>query len=521
MNERIVIVTIQFATALVLLLLALVAWRRRSSGNAAIFLAVCLTSVTIYSFGYGMELLSDTLETAMFWVRFQHLGIQWIAPTWMLFAISVTGFEKRIKPWMLIVLAIIPLYLLVSAQTLGGLNLAHHNPRMDTSGPFPVFAYDRNIWNYIAVSFYSFCLGVSTILFTIFFFRAARSSKKQAIVYLLGSIPPWVGLFLHNLNLSTTNIDYTPLMMGVSGLFFVFGFTRLRILDLIPLARDMVFEKMSAAAVILDREDRIVDFNPAMQAIFPVISQRSIGVTAYKIFSNDPSLLDLIRTNQNGRTELKFSLEEKTFYYRVHKSILLNRRYEHIGQVIIFYEYTKEKELMERLEWIAARDGLTGIFNRLHFDIIAEREIERRTRYANNLSMIMVDLDHFKKINDTYGHAAGDLVLKTVADTFSKMIRQMDKLARFGGEEFVILLPETSIEAATALAERLRKSLELKVFEFDGAVFSIFASFGISGVESDEKIDLDTLYRAADRALYRSKAMGGNTISVALPTLSS
>jgi diguanylate cyclase (GGDEF)-like protein len=518
MNERIVIVLIQFGTALVVFLLSIVAWRRRASGKAAVFLALCLTSVMIYALGYGMELLSNTLEVAMFWVRFQHWGIQLIAPTWLLFALSVTGYDKHIKPWLIVLLGIIPLYLLATSQTLGWLNLAHLNPRMDFSGPFPIFTYDRNTWNYIAIGYYSICLGLSTILFVVFSMRAARSSRKQAIVYLMGSIPPWVGLFLYNLKVFATNIDFTPFTLGVSGLFFIYGFTRLKILDVIPLARDIVFEKMGTATMILDREDRIVDFNPAMQEIFPVLSQKIIGASVYKVLTEDPSLLDLIRADRGGRTELKFTIGDNIFFYRVNKSILLNRRDETLGQVIIFYEYTKEKELMERLEWIAARDGLTGVYNRQYFDQVARKEIERQKRYGGNLSMIMVDLDHFKKINDTYGHAAGDLALKTVAVTFSKMIRQSDDLARFGGEEFVILLPETSVEAATTLAERLRKALDTKPIEYEGAVLSVHASFGISGVDSEKKIDLDTLYRSADQALYRSKSMGGNTISVVLPT---
>ncbi|MCB2202428.1 diguanylate cyclase [bacterium] len=518
MNERIVIALLQFGTALIVLLLSLAAWRRRASSKTAVFLALCLASVMIYAFGYGMEILSNELKVAMFWVRFQHWGIQLIAPTWLLFALGVTGFENRIKPILIVLLAIVPVYLLLTSQTLGWLNLGHLNPRMDTGGSFPIFTYDRNLWNYIAIGYYSLCLGISTLLFIIFSMRSARSSKMQAIVYLLGSVPPWIGLFLYNLKIFETNIDFTPMMLGISGLFFIYGFTQLKILDVIPLARDTVFEKMSTATMILDRENRIVDFNPAMHEIFPVLSQGVVGTSVYDVLTDDPSLLDLIRKDEAKRTELKFTIGDHILFYRVNKSILRNRRDESMGQVVILNEFTKEKELMERLEWIAARDGLTGVYNRQFFDQIARKEIERQKRYGGNLSMIMVDLDHFKKINDTYGHAAGDLAIKTVAATFSRMIRQSDDLARFGGEEFVILLPETSVEAAITLAERLRKALNTQIVNFEGELLKIRASFGISGVAKHKNVDLDKLYRSADQALYRSKSEGGNTISVVLPT---
>ncbi len=305
MNGRIVIVTTLILASLVLFLLGLAAWLRRSTGKAAIFLAICMWGVAIYSFGYGMELLSNSLSQAEFWVRFEHWGIQLIAPTWLLFALSVSGYEKRIKPVLIIALGIIPLYLFLTAQTLGWLNLAHQNPRMDFSGSFPIFTYDRNIWNYIAVGYYSLCIGASTVLFAIALFKSVPAVKKNALIYLLGSLPAWVGLVLHNLGLSS-NIDFTPLLLGVSGLFFVFGFTKLRMLEIIPLARDVIFENMSTGVLILDREDRIVDFNPALHSVFPNVTRKTIGSSVYQTFPDDPSLLNLVRGAEIGRIELRF-----------------------------------------------------------------------------------------------------------------------------------------------------------------------------------------------------------------------
>lgn len=166
MNGRIIIVMILILAALVLFLLGLAAWLRCSTGKSAVFLAICMWGVAIYSFGYGIELLSNSLSQAEFWGRFEHWGIQVIAPTWLLFALSVSGYEKRIKPVLIVTLGVILLYLFLTAQALGWLNLAHHNPRMDLTGPYPIFTYDRNIWNYIAVGYYSLCIGASTVLFT-------------------------------------------------------------------------------------------------------------------------------------------------------------------------------------------------------------------------------------------------------------------------------------------------------------------------------------------------------------------
>lgn len=517
MNGRIVIVTTLILAALVMFLLGLAAWLRRATGKSAIFLAICMWAVAVYSFGYGMELLSNSLSQAEFWVRFEHWGIQLIAMTWLLFALSVSGYEKRIKPVLIVALAVIPLYLFLTAQTLGWLNLAHHNPRMDFSGPFPIFTYDRNIWNYIAVGYYSLCIGASTVLFAIAFFKSAPVVKKNALIYLLGSIPAWVGLVLHNFGLSS-NIDFTPLLLGVSGLFFVYGFIKLRMLELIPLARDVIFENMSTGVLILDREDRIIDFNPALHSVFPNVTRKMVGASVYQTFPDDPLLLNLVRGAETGRIELRFDDEEGVSYYRANSTNIRDRRNQVIGKIVNFYEYTNEKRLLEELERLAAHDGLTGVYNRQQFMNLAEKEVKRHDRYGGNLSMIMLDLDQFKKINDTYGHGAGDKTLQVVADIFSKMIRQSDILARIGGEEFILLLPETSIEAAQSLAERLRNALGSKVISFDDQTFSVGASFGVSGMNSDTNLDLHDLYKLADRALYRAKDMGGSAVCVNIPS---
>ncbi len=106
------------------------------------------------------------------------------------FAVANTGFEKLITKKRIIILSIIPLGLFLSAETLGWLNIGHLNPRMETSGAFPIFTYDRNFFNYISAAYYSVCLLISTSLFTLMLFRSSKSSRSQALVYLLGSIPP-------------------------------------------------------------------------------------------------------------------------------------------------------------------------------------------------------------------------------------------------------------------------------------------------------------------------------------------
>jgi diguanylate cyclase (GGDEF)-like protein len=511
-------IVILCTAALIMLGLSIISWRRRLSGNAAIYLSICLFSVAIYCFGYAMELHSETLQSAMFWVRFQHWGIDFIAPSWLLFALAVSGYEKRITKKLIIALFIIPVILFLVSQTLGWLNLGHHNPRLDMSGPFPVFTYDRNLYNYIIIGYYSVCLAISMVLYLAMYFRSAPSFRDQAVVYLIGSVPPWLALILYNLNLFPFQIDFTPLALGVSGAFFTIGFVKFKILEIIPLARDVIFENMKEGFLILDMENRVIDFNPVLQDIFPQVKESDVGSLFNHVFSNYPPLLTLVESEQNERIEFQLGVGEAAYFYRVNLSIVENKRGRQIGKIISFYEFTEEKHLMHKLERLAATDALTGIYNRQYFDELVRKEIARINRYGGELSLIMLDLDFFKSINDTYGHITGDRVLVAVVDTLQDILRQSDIIARFGGEEFLILAPQTSLSDAKDLAERLRMALEHSPIQLEGKELNVLASFGVTGVESGVDVTPEMLYRWADNGIYKAKSKGRNAVCVSLPS---
>ena len=158
MIDRIIIIISLVVTSLIMLAVSFTAWHRRVLGYPAVYLSICLAGVAIYSLGYGLELASSTLPWAMFWVRFQHWGIQVIAPTWLLFAMAVTGQDRRISAKLIILLSIVPAYLFLTSQTLGWLNLAHHNPRLEIIAGSSFFMYDRNLFNYLAIAYYLLCL---------------------------------------------------------------------------------------------------------------------------------------------------------------------------------------------------------------------------------------------------------------------------------------------------------------------------------------------------------------------------
>lgn len=166
-----------------------------------------------------------------------------------------------------------------------------------------------------------------------------------------------------------------------------------------------------------------------------------------------------------------------------------------------------------RLEQEATRDYLTNLSNRRHFTELAEKELPRARRHGRPLSLLLIDLDHFKNVNDRFGHGAGDAVLRDAAALLAGGVRQSDRVCRFGGEEFAILLPETDVQAATELAERLRIAVQANVFTHAQGRIAITCSIGISTL-NDAAADLDRLVKQADQALYAAKAQGRDCVRV-------
>jgi diguanylate cyclase (GGDEF)-like protein len=199
----------------------------------------------------------------------------------------------------------------------------------------------------------------------------------------------------------------------------------------------------------------------------------------------------------------------------------LSRVNEDLVKEIAIRKETEDalRESERALRFQAATDSLTGLYNRRHFNELAEVEIRKAIRYSRSLSVVMLDVDFFKKVNDNFGHASGDLVLQLVAKTAKNMLRGGDVLGRYGGEEFICLLPETPAVQAALVADRLRKKIENSSVQAENNRIRVTASFGVSDCfdksqERDIGRTLSNFIDSADRALYLSKNAGRNRVTV-------
>ncbi|HMA22907.1 MAG TPA: diguanylate cyclase [Gemmatimonadaceae bacterium] len=241
---------------------------------------------------------------------------------------------------------------------------------------------------------------------------------------------------------------------------------------------------------------RRVKGNPSLPFI-PIIMQTALDATENKVEGLEAGADDYI-TKPIDFAELKA---------RVNSMLRIKRLQDVLEE--------RERQLLEaneRLRHMSQTDALTGLDNRRHLEERIDEMFEHARRLNEPFACVMCDLDRFKSVNDTYGHQAGDAVLKQFARILRNEVREIDRVGRYGGEEFMLLLPGTVLDAAVTFAERVRKQVEGHTFSFDGTQICRTASFGVSAWPHPRIANCDVLVRAADDALYVAKETGRNRV---------
>lgn len=277
------------------------------------------------------------------------------------------------------------------------------------------------------------------------------------------------------------------------------------------------------AVVIVDNTHRIVLFNHGAEVMFGYPEKETRGerldlLMPERFQLQNEAILEEIgaettgKISQQRRTRQLHCRRKDGNEFTASAQIL---RLTHAGAVFyaaIFRDISQSKKTEEELLRLAATDPLTGAYNRREFSLMVEREALRSHRYNHALSLIMFDLDLFKKLNDSYGHTAGDKALQRFTTLCTNTLRNVDIFGRWGGEEFVALLPETDIEGASIIAERLRKIVGESVLTYNEHKISFTVSIGIAQFKDGETTIEGPLSRA-DSAVYDAKKAGRNRIS--------
>lgn len=232
---------------------------------------------------------------------------------------------------------------------------------------------------------------------------------------------------------------------------------------------------------------------------------------ALAVTQMDPDLLAIARSH--SVSAVLMSVVASIVVWRQYVAGVLMRR-----EIVLANKEITNKQA--ELAYMATRDSLTGLYVRREFLRLAEMELARAARFPTDTGVLMLDLDFFKRINDEYGHPAGDEVLQQVAAILKAGVRVTDVIGRMGGEEFIVLLPNTTRDGAVAVAEKLRTMVRAHPLKVEDALVPVTASLGVSGLAQRQPGSIERLYAAADQALYAAKQLGRDRVEYAAPQVS-
>lgn len=305
------------------------------------------------------------------------------------------------------------------------------------------------------------------------------------------------------------------------------------------IARGKVMEHLPEMVFVLDEKECIVDANAVAQKWLGRPLDQILGRDPLDVFKAWPQLLQRFFFLEYTREEVEIPGDPPRVL-EVIMTPIFNHEKKVEGRVILAYDITERKNLEQELKTAnetlqtqleenerlriqlqeqATRDPLTGVFNRRYFSETLEKETARAQREGAPFSVFILDVDYFKKFNDTYGHKCGDLVLQSLANFLIENTRRSDIVCRYGGEEFVVLMPDASVESAYERAEFFRNRFSELIVEYEGQPLKCTFSAGVASYPQHGTSG-ETLLGHADEALYVSKANGRNRVSIYEPEVS-
>lgn len=278
------------------------------------------------------------------------------------------------------------------------------------------------------------------------------------------------------------------------------------------LVRELLDSIQAGILIIEPSDHRIVDANSVAMEMFKASPQEVIGSVCHRFVCQDQQgrcpITDLGKKSDNSEQQLRQSDGRLLPILKTVAQVNLDGRERLVES---FLDISSLKKMEEELRFLSLTDELTGIANRRQFMYTASLEVKRARRYGHPISLINVDVDEFKTVNDSLGHHAGDLVLRKLTQLISQELRDSDLFGRVGGEEFAIILPETDLKAAVEVADRLRVRVQTHTFKAEGRHIACTISLGVADFDPQFD-DLDSWLKRGDQALYQAKGKGRNRV---------
>ncbi len=472
-----------------------------------------LVLVEIWIVAQALEMAATGLQLKLFWANIQYVPIMLIPVTYLYLSLQYTRRENLLRlRWLPFLLLLAPLVFNLLAWTNGSHGLIRQNVFLDLSGAFPTVAktYGPLFWFFAA---YNYAISLFSIIILIQAFREKHSLYRKQIGFLIAALLlPVLSNLVQLFGLNPFRVAITPSFIGLAAVLISVGIFRYRLFDVVPITRSAVIQKMKTGMVVLDRECRILDINPAARTMLNLESNDPIGKSVRTELASLPDVIHICEQKVDAVCEVVQESGKNRHYYEV-SFIGIGEREQFSGWLLQIYDITERKLAEEIIQYSALHDDLTGLPNRSYFQVLSTQELALARMRGNFLAVAFLDLDNFKIINDTYGHDAGDRVLREVAKRLEGILHENDLIARIGGDEFAIVLPKAAGNEAVAAIGRQFLSLFEQPVSLREAELPVQASIGFSLFPRDGD-QIETLLKKADNAMYRVKRNRKNDFCV-------
>ncbi len=348
--------TLVFIAALISGGLTLWGWRRHPAPGAGWFTALTFSAFS-WALCYGLEMVSTDLPATLLWSKMQYLGAVSLPVAWLALVLTYTGQRRWLSPRNVALLFVVPLITLALVWTNEYHELIWVNPGLETGLPFNTLSFAPGMWYWVNIAYAYALLVLSTILLVAAFVRSTPLYRRQIAFLLLFSLITWIGNLAYTVGLTPQGMNLTPVTFSVSGLLIAWGLFRYRILDVVPVARDVIVESMSDGVIVLDPQNRVVDINPAAQVLIGHTLPEMVGQPLAQVLADWPALMELCKKQGSAggiRTEITLNTgeeEQRTFDLRV--SPLRDQRGRMTGRLMVWRDVTERKQAEDKLRQLS------------------------------------------------------------------------------------------------------------------------------------------------------------------------
>ncbi len=489
---------------------ALYAIQNRTVAGAKAYV-IQIVCVTIWSIGSLLEMISPTEQSMLLWRNIQQIGVFLIPVACVYFAVDYAQYTRLRK--------YIPLLLIVSVSAIvliftdSKLHLMRTGYLLTYSPLFgKALSVQQTTLGKVLVAYNYLLALISLIILFIFSRQVSKSLRRQVMFIMIATGLVFLLGFLKSAFLEGTRINIPIVIIYLPGsIILFFNLFKNNFFRVSPVAREKVFDVVEMGIIVTDASGMIADLNPFAVELLRSpfgITETICGKRMDAVFADFPDWLMQTKQNTVGEVELHLS-QPSEHYILIRVYPLQSNKGDFLGSVSIISDVTAVRREEFALKAKAETDSLTGLLNRESFQEELAGQLRKSARTGSFVSVLMMDLDKFKSINDTYGHDTGDRVLITFAGLLKNTLRCEDIVARLGGDEFIALLPGISKREAVEIANRILKSAsEEHIPNGSEAGIPLIVSIGIC--DNAGNTVADAILKCADQAMYQAKNQSGN-----------